>query len=623
MKSILLYTLLVLIAIPVSLAQSITSFSPADGAENVPLSTTVSVTFDTPIPASVDPEDIGFILEPVTFIFPEDEFEVNDVAISSNRLTITLSVSLTANTDYHFAFLGLPGDGVPVPLTQVFTTSFSTGTFAGNLSISGTLSYEMISFDFDDDWDDFDDHTVSSSKSTAQSTEINPFNAVTRLQSILERGTIERTHRSKSLSTLLDDHNMPDDEDLRRRTVVLITDQPVFFDDDDDDYWDDDEEEPFPTVFALTTVDAISGTYTAPRLTNGDYYVTALYLSPDFMASDDDNALGLVGFGSYTDENEEPLAVTLSGASVTDIDFTVFLLNANFFDDLEETAFGVFADVTAEVSAGFPNAKLYIVQGTSFWEETLFSGPFTPNGKSMMWLYQFLDTEQMIEVQAISIFGIVIASPSSSASGFDFAPLPNPADTTMIDSDVAVQVAIQNGAENLLQENRGPLSDWEVDYRLSRDTDVALDAGITIQTTNPFWLISFRFYPDDTDYIASVVGHYAIDAYTGAFLEEVVTTSIEETPLSHLPSAIELNQNYPNPFNPTTSIAFSLPSHTEVRLSIYDVAGREVMVLVDGSMPAGQHTVPFNSSGTLSSGVYVYRLQAGGEILTRKMTLIK
>lgn len=195
MKSILLHTLLVLIAIPVSLAQSISSFSPADGAENVPLNTTVSVTFDTPIPSSVDPEDIEYILEPVTFIFPEDEFVVNAIAISSNRLTITLSVNLTANTDYHFAFFGLPGDGVPIPLTQVFTTSFSTGTFAGNLSISGTLSYEMISFDFDDD-------TISSSKSTAQSTETNRFNALTRLQSVLERGTIERTNRSKSLSNV-------------------------------------------------------------------------------------------------------------------------------------------------------------------------------------------------------------------------------------------------------------------------------------------------------------------------------------------------------------------------------------------------------------------------------------
>jgi hypothetical protein len=83
-----------------------------------------------------------------------------------------------------------------------------------------------------------------------------------------------------------------------------------------------------------------------------------------------------------------------------------------------------------------------------------------------------------------------------------------------------------------------------------------------------------------------------------------------------------LSQNYPNPFNPSTQIRFSLPSSHVTRLTVYDMLGREVAVLVNGSMPAGAHSVTFDASG-LSSGTYIYRLEAGGQVLTRRMTLVK
>ena len=89
-----------------------------------------------------------------------------------------------------------------------------------------------------------------------------------------------------------------------------------------------------------------------------------------------------------------------------------------------------------------------------------------------------------------------------------------------------------------------------------------------------------------------------------------------------LPAEVMLLGNYPNPFNPETTIRYALPQRAEVRLAVYDLLGHEVAVLVDGSQPAGQHTVRFDG-GDLPSGSYVYRLQVGEEVVARTMTLVK
>ncbi len=89
-----------------------------------------------------------------------------------------------------------------------------------------------------------------------------------------------------------------------------------------------------------------------------------------------------------------------------------------------------------------------------------------------------------------------------------------------------------------------------------------------------------------------------------------------------LPQRIALDQNYPNPFNPATSIPFELKTPSEVVLKVYDAMGREVATLVEGMRPAGRHVAAWNAAG-LPSGVYLYRLQAGGEVIARSMTLLK
>ena len=96
-----------------------------------------------------------------------------------------------------------------------------------------------------------------------------------------------------------------------------------------------------------------------------------------------------------------------------------------------------------------------------------------------------------------------------------------------------------------------------------------------------------------------------------------------------LPDEIILYQNYPNPFNPSTTINFSIFSQSFVSLKVYDILGNEVAILLNEVMPAGNYEVAFNSKNlpnvktTLPSGVYLYKLTAGGNSQTKKMILLK
>lgn len=84
----------------------------------------------------------------------------------------------------------------------------------------------------------------------------------------------------------------------------------------------------------------------------------------------------------------------------------------------------------------------------------------------------------------------------------------------------------------------------------------------------------------------------------------------------------QLLQNYPNPFNPSTKIEFSIPVSSVVKVTVFDMLGRAVATLNNEMLPAGFHSVDFNASD-LSSGVYLYTIEAGDFIQTKKMTLLK
>ncbi|MCK5087637.1 MAG: T9SS type A sorting domain-containing protein, partial [Melioribacteraceae bacterium] len=88
------------------------------------------------------------------------------------------------------------------------------------------------------------------------------------------------------------------------------------------------------------------------------------------------------------------------------------------------------------------------------------------------------------------------------------------------------------------------------------------------------------------------------------------------------PKSLELTQNYPNPFNPSTVIEFSVPQNTHVKLAVYDILGREVSILVDKDMSAGNYKVDFDASH-LTSGIYMYKISANNSTKSMKMILQK
>lgn len=115
---------------------------------------------------------------------------------------------------------------------------------------------------------------------------------------------------------------------------------------------------------------------------------------------------------------------------------------------------------------------------------------------------------------------------------------------------------------------------------------------------------------------------YAGFGPTGVYYNmETLVTGI--TPVGNgIPTAFKLEQNYPNPFNPVTNIKFSLPKSGMVTLMVYDITGKVVAELINGSMNAGTYNYDLNASN-FGSGVYFYRLNAEGFTETKKMILVK
>ena len=120
------------------------------------------------------------------------------------------------------------------------------------------------------------------------------------------------------------------------------------------------------------------------------------------------------------------------------------------------------------------------------------------------------------------------------------------------------------------------------------------------------------------------------EAYTLEGLDEITIPSAERFILERnleIPRTFSLHQNYPNPFNPITTLRYDLPQQAQVILTIYDLLGREVFQLVNTSQKAGFKSVRWDATDSfgkpVSAGMYLYQIQAGAFVQTRKMVLLK
>ncbi len=128
---------------------------------------------------------------------------------------------------------------------------------------------------------------------------------------------------------------------------------------------------------------------------------------------------------------------------------------------------------------------------------------------------------------------------------------------------------------------------------------------------------------------AYVCGNSLNELYDNAVLAKQkfdIATDIDDN-YANLPNQFELSQNYPNPFNPSTTIAFNLPTASDVKLEIYNVLGQLVKTLADTHLAAGNHAVTWdatdNGNQKVASGIYFYRLSDENQFKTQKMTLLK
>jgi len=119
---------------------------------------------------------------------------------------------------------------------------------------------------------------------------------------------------------------------------------------------------------------------------------------------------------------------------------------------------------------------------------------------------------------------------------------------------------------------------------------------------------------------------YAIDMRVKG-ISQFPSTSIQASAIYEIPTTLALEQNYPNPFNPETVIRYKLYSSSDVRLVIYNITGQLIKTLVNDYQSAGSYEVGWNghdhAGNSVSSGIYLYRLNAGHHVLTRKMSIIR
>lgn len=168
-----------------------------------------------------------------------------------------------------------------------------------------------------------------------------------------------------------------------------------------------------------------------------------------------------------------------------------------------------------------------------------------------------------------------------------------------------------------------------VSYFQRLDTS-GMEIGVPFKISNQFPSVS-KFYTDLAvfgDNVISVWNDSRFDfndvfCNVRSFTNPDSTVGINQIS-SEVPEGYKLYQNYPNPFNPSTNIRFDLSKTTDVKLSVYDITGREISVLVNEKLNVGSYEYLFNSTG-LSSGVYIYKLSIAGSqrAFFNKMILIK
>ncbi len=228
----------------------------------------------------------------------------------------------------------------------------------------------------------------------------------------------------------------------------------------------------------------------------------------------------------------------------------------------------------------------------------------TPDGRAWNWGYLFAN----IRAQRNFMIGANSLSMEMDTNRDhlpQFPPGMQPMPIQFIDSDSALAIAEREGGG------------WFRANTILNHVNM-MGGNLTVIVPGPAnqmsWVVIYQATMNDED-TTLVVG---IDMLTGA----VLTNDVRETPVRTLPTGFAITAVSPNPFNSTTTIHYELVTAQTVRAAIYDLEGRFVTTLMNGRVSAGSGVLHWNATG-VASGVYLLRMQAGQQIVSRKLVLVK
>ncbi|MBU1095932.1 MAG: T9SS type A sorting domain-containing protein [Bacteroidetes bacterium] len=182
-------------------------------------------------------------------------------------------------------------------------------------------------------------------------------------------------------------------------------------------------------------------------------------------------------------------------------------------------------------------------------------------------------------------------------------------------STIGLEFDISGGVEEVTTSANMP-SDWMTkSYYKDGKLKVALIGLSDLKNAN---IATIYIKLTDKEAVAKVNGIVSINGSEQA---------VAELQVKEIPTEFTLVQNYPNPFNPTTVIKYAITEPSQVKLSVYDITGQKIATLVNTVQEAGNYRVTWNSTNnygqSVAAGVYIYRLEAGSFVSTKKMMLVK
>jgi len=327
--------------------------------------------------------------------------------------------------------------------------------------------------------------------------------------------------------------------------------------------------------------------------------------------------------GSYTWDLSNNLQ------SAADYKIKISSINNNQITDFSDSNFTI---VGKFITVTFPNNSKIWQAGTTheilwldnisenvrieLYKDEVFDteiNPSTTSNGSILWNIPFL-------IEGGSNYKIKITSTNDPGT-YDFSA----SSFTIVGNQI--NVTSPNGGESWLI---GSLHEIIWTDQLDGDVQILLYRGgilhtIVATSTSSDGSITWNVpsIEEGNDYkikILSVVTDEVFDESDSNF---TFTNFIDVTDqFNGIPLNYELLQNYPNPFNPTTTIYYALPKESSVELKIYDILGNEIMTFDEKEQSAGYHKIEFDAA-RYNSGVYIYRLQAGIFVETKKMILLR